>query len=124
MNLSKQLAVLFLLAAFAVQTFNSAALVVSYYTNTKSYAANCENKAKPMLHCNGRCQLLKKLKQEENKEKQSPERKSERKVNVLSSKSFFAVIRQASIIPSGNFSLLQIGELSDIPGEFFHPPSA
>lgn len=124
MNLFKQLPLLVLLAAFAVQTFNGAAVVVSYYTNTSSYAANCENKAKPMLHCNGRCQMLKKLKQAENKDKQSPERKSERKFDVLSSKSFFGDLCQAFLPQKKSYALIHIAGLSDFSGGFFHPPSA
>lgn len=78
----KQIAVILLLAAFAAQTFNRAVIVFNYYTNTASFAKNCENKNRPMLHCNGHCQLMKKLKQEENKDKQNPERRNENKDEV------------------------------------------
>ena len=70
----KKLTIIILFAAFAVQTFDKALIVFNYYSNTVSFAKNCENKAKPMMHCNGRCQMMKKLKQEENKEKQNPGR--------------------------------------------------
>ena len=37
----------------------------------KNYIASelCENRDKPMMHCNGKCYLMKKLKQAEEKEK-------------------------------------------------------
>jgi len=120
----KQLTVILLLTAFAVQTFNRAVIVFNYYTNTASFAKNCENKAKPMLHCNGRCQMMKKLKQEENKDKQNPERRNDNKDEVLffSKNSFniqnsnFFVVKQYPII---NSSLTK-----DISLAFFKPPKA
>lgn len=44
------------------------------------------------MHCNGRCQMMKKIKQEENKEKQSTERRSFQD-ETISSKSFYASIQ-------------------------------
>lgn len=32
----------------------------------------CENKAKPAMHCNGKCQLSKELKKQEKKERNAP----------------------------------------------------
>jgi hypothetical protein len=63
----RYLTVLVLLAAFAAQTFNQAVIVLEYYINTTSFAKNCENKARAELHCEGKCQMLKKI----NEEKQS-----------------------------------------------------
>lgn len=70
--------------------------MADYYTNTAKYAKNCENKARPKMHCNGKCQMMKKLQQEEKKDQENPERKSENKNEiVLSTKSFFATISRA-----------------------------
>ena len=74
----RKLATILLLVAFATQTFERAFLLLDYYTNTGSFAKNCENKLRPQLHCNGQCVLMKKLKEQENKEGQTPERKSEK----------------------------------------------
>lgn len=71
------------LTAFTIQTFNKVVIVFNYYTHTAVFAKNCENKAKPKLHCNGRCQMMKKLKQEENKDRQNPERRNDNKDEVL-----------------------------------------
>ncbi len=78
------------------------------------------------MHCNGKCQMMKKLKQEENKDEQNPERKSENKNEcVLSSKSFFPVVTFAAscenkikfpILPSGK-------EIKMMPPSVFHPPA-
>ncbi len=79
--LIKQFLCALLLLAFSCQVFNRACIVTSYYTNTAAYLKNCENKAKPMLHCNGKCQMLKKLKAEEKKDQQNPERRTDTKMD-------------------------------------------
>lgn len=92
--LLKQITTLALLLVFAVQTFSKAFIVFDYFTNTKAYAKNCENKARPKMHCNGKCQMMKKLKQEEKKEEQNPERKAEKKNEItFSSKIFFPTLK-------------------------------
>ena len=120
----KQIISLILILAFAAQTFNQLAIVIGYYTNTASFAKNCENKARPMLHCNGRCQMMKKLKQEENKDKQNPERRNENKNEVVSSSSFFASIQHPISKNSFEYIILNNKSVQDIPSDFFHPPGA
>ncbi len=49
-----------------VQTFTSWLIVAEYTINQEYIAKNlCVNKAKPQLQCKGKCQLMKKLAQEE-----------------------------------------------------------
>ena len=120
----KQFILLFLITAFAVQTFDRAMIVFNYYSNTAAFAKNCENKAKPMLHCNGRCQMLKRLKQEENKDKQNPERRSDNKDEVLfCSKNQLNWQQYLTSIeityPHFNTSITK-----DISVDFFQPPQA
>ncbi len=82
-----------MLFAFAMLTFSKAFVVFDYFTNTKAYAKNCENKAIAQMHCNGKCQMMKKLRQEEKKDEQNPERKAENKNDlVLFSRSFFPIV--------------------------------
>ena len=79
----KQIAALFFLAALLAQTFSKGFIIADYYTNAATYAKNCVNKAMPKMHCNGKCQLMKKLKQEESRDNQNQERKSDHKNEVL-----------------------------------------
>jgi len=121
----KQLTAIFLIVAFAVQTFSSGFVVLNYYTNTASFAKNCENKARPKMHCNGKCQMMKKLKQEEKQDQQNPERKSENKIEVLSSRSFFYT--SIAAISAGTFKAVTVEKnypLTDIAYSFFRPPQA
>jgi hypothetical protein len=90
----RQLTALIFLVAFVAQIFNKNFVVADYYTNTAKYAKNCENKAKPKMRCNGKCQMMKKLQEEEKKDQENPERKNENKI-VLSTKSFFATISRS-----------------------------
>jgi hypothetical protein len=86
----RYLATFFLLVSFLIQTFSTSLVVVNFYTNQKYMVANfCINKYRPQMKCSGKCQLTKKLKQEENKDCQYPGRKFENKEEVISSKSFF-----------------------------------
>lgn len=76
-----------------------------------------------MLHCNGKCVLAKKLRQEEKKDQQNPERKLENRVEI------FCSSRIAIDIPNFSVSRLyysnypQMG-LTDLSFPVFHPPSA
>jgi hypothetical protein len=120
----KHLIVIVLLAAFTIQTFQKAVIVVNYYTNTADFAKDCVNKARPMLHCNGHCQLMKKLKQEENKDKQNPERRSENKDEVLFCKQHQSFIQSVAGISVQQYLTLNNNNTKDIPADFFHPPGA
>ncbi|CAN5756158.1 hypothetical protein BH11BAC4_BH11BAC4_22320 [soil metagenome] len=118
-------ATIFLLA-FASQTFYKAFIIFDYAANTRAYAKNCVNKARPKMHCNGKCQVMKKLQEEERKDAQNAERKSENKnENILSSKSFFATTTasttQQIII---TYPSLQAGKVKKMPRAVFHPPTA
>ncbi|MFT3947512.1 MAG: hypothetical protein QM763_11140 [Agriterribacter sp.] len=107
-----------------LQTFSSAVIVVDYYTNTSAYAKNCENKYVPQMHCNGKCQLMQKLKKEGKKEQQNPERKLENKNEIpLSSKSFFATLSTPDALTNKvNFPAYIGGKTIKVSRTFFHPP--
>lgn len=121
-----QLTVVFILSAFLVQTFNRNIIVIDYYANMQSYASHCENKAIPMMHCNGKCQMMKKMHQEEKKDQENPERRSENKNEIpLSSRSFFATIHAHPIAQYNSAKIypFTIGLPVDRAPDIFHPPS-
>lgn len=119
----KRIAAILLLLAFSAQTFSSPFIMLDYYLNTGAYAKNCINKARPKLHCNGKCQAMKKMREEERKEQQNNERGAEYKIQqVLSSKSFYCLLviparTSEKIIAHGNSSLP-----ADRYSAIFHPP--
>ena len=89
----KKVAALVLLVAFAIHTFNRVVIVFEFYANQKTIAATlCENKDKPILKCEGKCLLAKKLQAQEKKDQQNPEHKLDNKPEVLSSRSFYSIL--------------------------------
>jgi len=116
---------LFLFIAFAFQTFKGGFVILNYYTNTAAFAKNCINKTKPKLQCNGKCQMMKKLQEQEKKDQQIPERKLENKVEVFSSGSCFSSLEIPflCIVPE-IFPVEKKPPLADIAYSFFHPPQA
>ncbi len=119
----KKLAAAILLISFMCGVFCKTAIVLDYYSNTAAFAKNCINKNKPALHCNGKCQMMKKLRQEEKKDDTNPERKTDGKNEVLSSKSFFT----ASILPGQTVrnisSVIVIEKPVDRSYTLLRPPS-
>jgi hypothetical protein len=109
--------------SFFIQTFQQAFTVFGFYVN-QSYIASklCENRYKPMLHCNGKCILAKKLRQEEKKDQQNPERKLENRTEV-----FWCSLIQVNIpvfpIMSSYGSDYPAASLIDRSFPVFHPPS-
>ena len=121
----KNIAAILLLFAFAVQTFNGACIKLGYVINPDAFAKYCVNKARPKLHCNGKCQMMKKIREEEKKEQESLELKTI-KAQTISSKSFYPSL----ITPEGVAlvcyitSPRSIGFVIDNTSDFFHPPQA
>jgi hypothetical protein len=110
------------LLAFVAQTFHKSFMVFDYYANTAAYAKNCVNKARPKLHCNGKCQMMKKLREEEKKENKNPLRKAAFKDEVLSSKSFYTTHvcfnHSVEIVYGQPVVTMPVAR----PHAFFHPP--
>ena len=119
----KKITAFFLLISFAALSFDQAIIVFNFYINQSYIAANqCENRYRPMLHCNGQCQLAKKLKQEERKDQQNPERKIENKNEIISSRSFFVsgAVVLSTIQP--NYIISSDSRTIDRSFAVFHPP--
>lgn len=55
------LMMLVILNALMAQTFPKSLVLVDYFYHTDVYAGYCLNKDNPQMHCNGMCQLDKKM---------------------------------------------------------------
>ena len=112
-----------LFLSFALQTFKGSVVVLEYYTNTNAFSKNCINKAKPALHCNGKCQMLKKIQAQESKDQQVPERRIENKLELISSNAFLIGLHehffQLVESPIAEYRALLIKGANK---DFFHPP--
>jgi hypothetical protein len=120
----RQITVILLLFAFSVQVFNRTAIVLDYYTNTIAYAKNCVNKARPQMNCKGKCQMTKKLKEEESKEQGAPAAKSISQFQIVcTAYAYLPPDLNIKVIESP-FSLYTSPAFSPGSGiEIFHPPA-
>ena len=118
----RQLTAIFLFATFVAQTFNGGFVTINYYTNPAAFAKNCVNKAKPKMHCNGKCQMMKKLQEEEKKDQQMPERKFENKADLFFSQLVFYKIDPLIVDSFKAITFDKNYPLTGISFSFFHPP--
>jgi hypothetical protein len=107
------------------QTFSRSIAMADYMVNLEAYKKACINKAKPKLQCNGKCQMLKKVKKQEgDSEASAPVLKLNQLEVVLSSKSFFPTYLVANCYLSQNFKIhFKIDYKSNYCSSIFHPPS-
>ncbi len=104
------------------QTFSGGFVMINYYTNPAAFAKNCINKAKPKTHCNGKCQMMKKMQEEEKKEQENTEHTFKVEPAVVCTGSIFC----SSTIPLINIikpTLYDIDySIKSFPSDVFHPP--
>ncbi len=113
-----------LLASLLLQCFQVPMMVVNYYTNKQEFLANCENKSRPELACEGKCILMKKIKAAEQKEEQEKkESKGSGSADILSSRSFFTnELNLTKKISAQDYSLHVVSNTIDQSYPLFHPP--
>ncbi len=116
--------VILLFTALLAQTFSRSLAMADYLVNLETYKKNCVNKAKPMLHCNGKCQMLKKMKKQEGSNgTNAPAPKFNQIEVVLSSKSFFPSLEIISLKNKSNYFTFNSPVISDHFSSLFRPPS-
>ncbi|RFM27085.1 hypothetical protein [Deminuibacter soli] len=113
-----------LLLVLLVQTFSAGFVVLNFYANRSYIAQNlCENRSKPQLNCCGKCQLNKKLRQEENKDQDSNGRKSiEINAGAFDAVTADIVILHYTPLKVKWPGIRTIGRPVDMPAGYFHPP--
>ena len=120
----KQLTAALLILAFTASTFCRTVIVLDYYANTTAYAKACINTARLAMHCNGKCQMMKKLDQEEKNDQDNLERKSENKNEIQPANSFFTVNFFHSLATPVAFARIPSLKPVDRSYSLFRPPSA
>ena len=124
----KFIAISLFLFLLLTQTF-SKWLVVLDYSIIKEYISKnlCENRTKPKLHCNGKCQLMKKMAAEENQTNNGSSGNPVVKLSfseVLLSDSPMILFLFSSAINSNYNSLYIVKTSSPFITSIFHPPLA
>ncbi len=114
-----------LLLAFAGQTFGKAMIVVDYQVNNATYLKNCINKYRPMLECNGKCVLAKRMLAQQQKEEKEQQKKMETKAdNSISSRSYFPESVIKIVKKHTYFLLFCIGKTISQTSFLLRPPIA
>ena len=117
--------VILLFTALIAQTFSRSLAMADYMVNLEAYKKSCINKARPKLNCNGKCQMLKKMKTQQGEtETSAPAPKFNQLEVVLSSKSFFPSIQVVSTTNISTFYTYNDDFSSNYLGAIFHPPGA
>lgn len=119
----KQVFAILLLTVILSQTFSRFIIIANYELN-KEYISKvlCENRDKPKMNCNGKCQLNKQL-EKENEKEQSPanplKEKNETQI-YFGNKSFFSFL-----VTSVEINKV-VSEENNLSGKHllsvFHPP--
>jgi len=119
----KYLVVIFLSVSLLVQTFSKFIIMADYQLNRAYIAKNlCENRNKPWLHCNGKCQMMKKMRQEEKKDEDNPSRKTEAGYELYSCNPLVQIVFKApTITPCANGHIIASSPV-DRTFKIFHPP--
>lgn len=122
----RQILAICIILSLLAQNSSRIFVIADYYANTAAYAKNCINKAYPGMHCNGKCQMMKKIFEEEKKDQENSERRENLKNEVLFSKSFFASVNSVDFGSSPRIKIIFASKITTIDRCFdiFHPPQA
>jgi len=121
----KILATIFLTSIIFVQAFSTYFIKADFYLNQSYIAKNlCVNREKPMMHCNGKCYLSKKITEQEKKDN-SPTSKTERMDVQLFFLPETSLLKNTfSIILKRQYIIKEENLVSSFSTSIFHPPTA
>jgi hypothetical protein len=113
-----------LISLVLLQTFSREVLVVDFTLNRATITARfCVNKARPMLHCDGKCYFAKKLKQQEERESKSGNSLKEKLEMLPAAFSGWQPQLAGPVVPAPRpYSTLVAGHYTAPLGAVFHPP--
>lgn len=114
------------LVGILLQTFNQVVIVGQYYANKDFIAKNlCENRNKPMMHCDGKCCLKKKLAQQGKEQvPNSQNQKSEQVVNLFYSDNRIEIKYFTPLKVSNKYFSYNDLATASFHHSVFHPPTA
>ena len=114
-----------LFLALLTQSLSRGLIVLSYFTNKKAYEQYCVNKNRPLLQCNGQCQMAKKIKAEEERDQKDPLKSSKFSEVVFHYQHKFAKVETLLLFKSAavNYPQWAMGYTLQMPRSIFHPPN-
>ena len=121
----KNLSTILLLVITFLQTFSLFVIRTDYYLNKSVITEKlCVNKAKPKMHCNGKCYLAKQLKEKEQQNKQAPDgKKGSLEINIYMA---FALPVSTFFVQKlkTEYNTVEDLKVFSFPHYVFHPPAA
>lgn len=119
----KKVTAFILLLAFFAMTFSQVIILTSFVVN-RNYIAKylCENRSRPVMRCGGKCCLAKKLRNEQKKDQENAERKSENKLDTITTDYFSSPEESVSIVAIQHVARYRESPAQDFRARFFHPP--
>ena len=118
--------IIILILAILTQSMSRGIILLSYFTNKQAYEKYCINKARPQLHCDGKCQMAKKIKAEEERDQKDPLKRSlSSEVTMINENHFVSIPPEftAGQIRKDLFPR-SMGQLLNRSRSFFHPPNS
>lgn len=107
--------------AILAQLFSKSLILADYTLNKEKITrAYCENKAKPKMHCDGKCHLKKQLKKEEKREKSPLSNKEQNEIFYCHEFSF-ALQKPVAELKEKSFTY-HFHLKTSAPGAIFQPP--
>ncbi len=113
-----------MIISLLAQSMRKNIILISYLTNTEVYQKKCVNKARPKMHCNGKCQMAKKMQEEDNAEQKDPGKGFKYADFSFIKTPGFTGVEQAMLFDSYSkvFLQLSIGYTIERSRSFFRPP--
>lgn len=113
-----------LISLVLLQTFSREVLVVDFTLNRATITARfCVNKARPQLHCDGKCYFAKKLKQQEERESKSGGPLKEKLEMLPAAFTGWQPQPAGRVAPAARpYPTLVAGHYTAPLGAVFHPP--
>jgi hypothetical protein len=106
-----------------VQSFNKLFIVLDLRLNRSYIAQNlCVNRDKPQMHCNGKCHMMKVMKQEQKKDQDNPERKAENKFELVCADGPQAKLTPAFTMTDFSYPWIKEIIYAGFSTNSFHPP--
>lgn len=117
--------VILLIITILTQSLSKGIIVLSYFTNKQAYERYCINKSRPQLHCDGKCQMAKKIKAEEERDQKDPLKSSSFHEVAMTDKHHFVSIPAEFRSIQNNIYLFpySIGKARTMSRSCFHPPN-
>ncbi len=118
--------VIVLVMAIFAQSMSKGIILLSYFTNKQAYERYCVNKARPQLHCDGKCQVAKKIKAEEERDQKDPLKHSLSSELPLINQHHFVNIPAVIVFSTVRKDIIPLstGTVRNLSASLFHPPDA